>query len=215
MSTGSPTIIAWGMGGLCLGLIIWQGFGLGDLEEEVSDLSARMDKMESKAKRTKARSRSQPLERRALAPAREPSSRFVPSERLDDEDPEAARRDEAQREVVEGAVEEVLDRREQDKMDQWLQAQLTRTEVKVQEAVDEGLIPARVQADVVELLQTHSLAMWNLKMGVRDGEQSGREARDQYTRHRAETHAALADLIGEEAAKKLGPGPPRTDPRGK
>jgi len=80
----------------------------------------------------------------------------------------------------------------------------------VQAAIEAGLIQERVRSQVVDLLQRYSQSMWNRKTGTTDGEQSWQEAQAQYVRQQAETHAALVDLIGEDAAKKLGPGPPRT-----
>jgi hypothetical protein len=210
MSTGSSSIIAWGVGAVALVVILWQGCEIADLREDMAGLSERLSEVESKAKRHQARGRLQPEHPRSLSPAAQPSSRFVP-ERLDD-DPEPAQQEEARKAEVEAALEEVVKRRQQEKMDQWLETQLGRNEAKVQEAVDEGLVSAHVQTEVLQLLQGYAQAMWDLKTGVKDGEQSGAEAREQYGIKRAETHAALADLIGEDAASKLGPGPPRQAP---
>jgi hypothetical protein len=201
MSEGSSSIIGWAMGTLALVVILWQSCEISDLREEVASLSDRVSEAQSAAKRDKGKARPRPIEHRSLAPAEEPVPPSVAAEGLEEEEPE----DEA-------ALEEQAKRRQEEKKVHWLEAQLERNEAKVRKAVEEGLVPARAQGEVVDLLQAYSQSMWNRKTGMTNGEQSWQEAQAQYVRQQAETHARLVDLIGEDAAKKLGPGPPRTTP---
>jgi len=199
MSSGSSSIVAWAMGTLALTLILWQSCEIGDLREDVADLSDRLNKVESAAQWQRGKDRSQRAQHRSLAPAREPRSPLVATEGIEEEEPkdEATLREEARR-------------RQEEKKEEWLESQLERNEAQVQAAIEAGLIQERVRSQVVDLLQRYSQSMWNRKTGTTDGEQSWQEAQAQYVRQQAETHAALVDLIGEDAAKKLGPGPPRT-----
>lgn len=192
-------VLAGGLGVFVLVVLGWQTLVLIELRHKVTELEQRVGEEQPVARE----STSLPREQRGGARVHVQDMHSDQAVGVFQSSPG---RDETAA-MLDVAVEEALDRRDQDrtieKAEQWAEFAEARIGKVVGEAVDESLIPAHLEAQVIELLLAEVQHTSQLKVDVSEGERTTEEAMAAHETSRQKTEDALFELIGEDAAEEL------------
>lgn len=196
MDTRWPTYLGLGMGVLAVVVLAWQASVLVGLRRQVTNLEQRLADLET-AERGGSRTQAHTTSAGGGSTSWRIDTATVPAVGMGDEAM-------AQLDV---AVEEAIERRDyerrQEKMERHLETQHDRFERLLGQAVEDQLIPAHLEPDVFALLLDEVEFSMELRADVAEGLLTGEEAKAQWYENHEEADAAMAELLGEEAAAEL------------
>ena len=191
--------------GLC-GLVAWQSWSLSDVNDRLDAIEASGTKMTAAAKSTASEARGKRGRRANRQRGFEAQS---PSASMRTESPSDApvqimpESEDAIRDVVSQQIEQRDAQKRQERIEKWTNRATERFQDQVSTIAEEYNVDAATQEQVVDALVDSMQQGFAIRKDVSSGELSYKDAKLEGAALKEDTAAAVADMIGEDAAEAL------------